>query len=417
MKKGFLASAIALMAVVSVVSAQEVQQVMRVPAGTQIHNLSARNTGTLVYQNDFLEPDPDVTNCGPGATCESCGDFYTFSIWSTSDRRYLSDDITLGAGPRQLTHYNFMVCGLNTASTQVDITSELWTINLNGNPVSQPGAPIANTQAVTSITVDTNFACFIIDVKVTPGTTLPESFHIVLTSSLQSTATTGTFVAVLDATEYGVSQDRFRQTAAGIAPPHANTNTDWAGASFFGGGTCPLVGGTDCTTGCVPFGSIWAHVFAEGACGNGVVDPGEACDSNSPCCVGCQFASASVVCRPSTGLCDPAENCTGQSDVCPADTGFSVGVECRPAVGACDIAEFCDGTSADCPPNQQVTQCINGDGCCPAGCDPSNDNDCITPGVPTVSEWGLALLTLIGVVVGAVVFSRKANAADRKSVV
>jgi hypothetical protein len=51
--------------------------------------------------------------------------------------------------------------------------------------------------------------------------------------------------------------------------------------------------------------------------------------------------------------------------------------------------------------------CIDGDGCCPIGCDNSTDDDCPPAGVPTVSEWGLAILLLIGLIAGTVLFNRR----------
>lgn len=82
-------------------------------------------------------------------------------------------------------------------------------------------------------------------------------------------------------------------------------------------------------------------------CGNGIVEGDEQCDcggptgcgnnpccdaatckfktnavcddSNEDCCRQCQFASASTVCRPSSGQCDPAETCNGTSPYCPED--------------------------------------------------------------------------------------------------
>lgn len=91
-------------------------------------------------------------------------------------------------------------------------------------------------------------------------------------------------------------------------------------------------------------------------CGNGIVESGEECDcggvegcgnnpccdaqtckfkngavcddSNENCCVNCQFAPSSTVCRPSTGPCDLEEKCTGTSGVCPPDQFVPDGQSC-----------------------------------------------------------------------------------------
>jgi len=81
-------------------------------------------------------------------------------------------------------------------------------------------------------------------------------------------------------------------------------------------------------------------------CGNGIVEPGEDCDSgtgvdsnccdaqtckfkngakcdprSSSCCTeSCAFAPANQICRPSRDpKCDVAESCTGNSSTCPSD--------------------------------------------------------------------------------------------------
>src|SRR5262245_36288547 len=75
-------------------------------------------------------------------------------------------------------------------------------------------------------------------------------------------------------------------------------------------------------------------------CGNGVVDPGEQCDSLNPfrpddCCSStCQFEPADKACTPGGNVCMLGV-CTGASDAC---------VPVGPADGApCDDALFCNG--------------------------------------------------------------------------
>jgi cysteine-rich repeat protein len=123
---------------------------------------------------------------------------------------------------------------------------------------------------------------------------------------------------------------------------------------------------------------------ALGACGNGQLDAGEACDDGNtvggdcctptcehvaagtacasdgnPCtldeCDGvaatCQHpaGNAGALCRAEAGVCDVAETCTGTSAACPADGFASSTVSCRPSAGVCDVAESCTGSSAACP--------------------------------------------------------------------
>jgi hypothetical protein len=99
-------------------------------------------------------------------------------------------------------------------------------------------------------------------------------------------------------------------------------------------------------------------------CGNGRVDPGEACDGDPCCTTACALTPAGAVCRAAAGPCDLPETCTGSSAACPPDTkGTQV---CRPAAGACDVAERCDGAADTCPPDgarPAGTVCDDGDPC------------------------------------------------------
>lgn len=73
-------------------------------------------------------------------------------------------------------------------------------------------------------------------------------------------------------------------------------------------------------------------------CGNGALDPGEACDGDCP-----------TTCAPSTDACAP--------------------------VALVGTAAECSATCA----TTTISACADGDGCCPAGCDSTMDLDC-TPG-------------------------------------
>ena len=79
-------------------------------------------------------------------------------------------------------------------------------------------------------------------------------------------------------------------------------------------------------------------------CGNGVLDPGEKCDT--------AIAQGQAGACPSS--CDDGKTCTADavlySGTCSAQCSFT-----------------------------PIAQCKNSDGCCPTGCTPNNDNDCSCP--------------------------------------
>ncbi len=97
------------------------------------------------------------------------------------------------------------------------------------------------------------------------------------------------------------------------------------------------------------------NACAVAACGDGITRTGvEQCDDGNStagdcCSSNCLFEPGTTVCRASAGICDAAENCTGTSGVCPADTKKTT--LCRPSAGVCDVAEVCDGASSTCPAN------------------------------------------------------------------
>jgi subtilisin-like proprotein convertase family protein len=174
-------------------------------------------------------------------------------------------------------------------------------------------------------------------------------------------------------------------------------------------------------------------------CGNGTVEAGEACDGGACCNADCTFVASGTTCNASAGDCDPAETCSGTSAVCPPNV-FSSGNTCRPSTGPCDPAEVCSGNGPTCPPNMVVTSCVGGDGCCPASCNNANDSDCpavcgngvvetgeecdgasadACPGlclpdctcetgvIPTMSEWGLAVMALLLLIGAKLYFGRR----------
>lgn len=98
------------------------------------------------------------------------------------------------------------------------------------------------------------------------------------------------------------------------------------------GGTCgSCVAGEACNAG----------ICAPASCGNGVLDEGETCD-----------ASAGMGCATAAG-CEPLDGC------------FSATFSGAPE--SCDA--LCETT--------QITECVDGDGCCPTTCHPGTDRDCV----------------------------------------
>jgi MYXO-CTERM domain-containing protein len=99
-------------------------------------------------------------------------------------------------------------------------------------------------------------------------------------------------------------------------------------------------------------------------------NPIVSCANGDGCCpAGCDHATdddCSASCGD--GVVDPAETCD-PPESCPAD---------------CDDQDPCTddlltGSSANCNvacSNTAVVACVDGDGCCPAGCDEASDNDC-----------------------------------------
>jgi uncharacterized delta-60 repeat protein len=92
------------------------------------------------------------------------------------------------------------------------------------------------------------------------------------------------------------------------------------------------------------------------ACGDGIVDAGEACDAGAAnggkaaCCdARCRLAAAGTPCREAAGACDVAERCDGVSALCPEDAFLPAGSACSAATGACDVPETCTGDAAGCP--------------------------------------------------------------------
>jgi uncharacterized delta-60 repeat protein len=121
-----------------------------------------------------------------------------------------------------------------------------------------------------------------------------------------------------------------------------------------------------------PFGEQWFGLtrHLDDACGDGVPNPGEACDDGaangtpeSCCTTECATREAGTECRPARGPCDVAERCTANAS-CPADTFAADGTSCDTgdrcrAFEVC-TAGACTGEAVTCP---ACTTCDPAVGC------------------------------------------------------
>jgi len=172
--------------------------------------------------------------------------------------------------------------------------------------------------------------------------------------------------------------------------------------------------------GCCPTGCTTANdTDCSASCGNGVVEGQEICDGNCPttcppkgcqlqtlqgsaaaCTATCVDGAMQTACANGDGCCptgcvaandsdcalvcgngkiDPGEVCDGNCPTsCPA-----MGCTLRQLAGS---AATCNATCATLASPQ--TRCLNGDGCCPATCNATNDNDCMPKCGNSVIERG-----------------------------
>lgn len=126
----------------------------------------------------------------------------------------------------------------------------------------------------------------------------------------------------------------------GIPPLHFASCAATDLAAFLASGAS-----ASCLTAPPPDALAWNN-YSE--CGNGVVEPGEGCDSSGPCCAECELVG--------NATCDPGSLgnevcCTEACEVANA------GVECRGPGAACDSAEECSGESGWCPLDRILDDC------------------------------------------------------------
>ncbi len=205
------------------------------------------------------------------------------------------------------------------------------------------------------------------------------------------------------------------------------------GADVCSAGSCvsagdPCAGGSECADFCDEAGDLCADPLgtacaADGnGCTNDVCNGAGACGVNNtaPCNDG-QFCTTLDVC--SGGVClGSGDPCVGGSEC--ADSCDEVGNQCADALGtacsadgnvctddvcngagvcgsantaSCDDGNACtvpDSCSVGvCDPGTLITACTDGDGCCAAGCNFSNDDDC-AGGAPVPTLWPFAALLL-----------------------
>jgi hypothetical protein len=150
------------------------------------------------------------------------------------------------------------------------------------------------------------------------------------------------------------------------------------------GGNCvsePLANGSACDD--MNFCTI-ADKCTAGVC-NGDPNP---CTPMDPCQVGiCSMQAQACLSAPGNdgSPCTGGNPClvggTCSVGMCTGGVPGNNGMACNDG-NACDVGATCSAGACG-NPVSQITMCINGDGCCPPGCNFNNDNDCIywQPGV------------------------------------
>ena len=201
---------------------------------------------------------------------------------------------------------------------------------------------------------------------------------------------------------------------------------------FFGGDSC-----------CPPGGDATLDSDCEPICGNGVLEPTESCDitiaagSAGACPTTCDDSnSCTVDVLFNAGTCEarcvftPITLFVDADSCCPAGGNNNIDSDCPVTCGngAVESGEACDtgipaGTPGSCPDcndgvpctadtvvnagtcqdtcsNVDITGCTDSDGCCPAGCGPGTDNDCLATCGDGVFEPGGGELCDTGITPG-----------------
>lgn len=165
-----------------------------------------------------------------------------------------------------------------------------------------------------------------------------------------------------------------------------------------------------------PDASPWDRAVADAggdaappaACDDGKIDPGETCDPLASCPTTCPSVQCQLRTLEGAGTCEARctnttvqTACVNGDGCCPATCNSTNDDDCDAACGNTVIeeGETCDPLAScptSCPPRgcqlrtlqgagtcaakcvdgKVQTACINGDGCCPLGCNANNDSDC-----------------------------------------
>lgn len=142
-------------------------------------------------------------------------------------------------------------------------------------------------------------------------------------------------------------------------------------------------------------------------CGDGVLQDGETCDGGCPTSCDDGDACTTDTLQGSKLTCDavcvsePVTACQSGDGCCPSGCDATSDSDCSAVCGnlVVEDGETCDGDcptqcddgdvcTSDTPTGSQLTcdlvcesrpisQCISGDGCCPASCTPELDDDCV----------------------------------------
>ncbi len=145
-------------------------------------------------------------------------------------------------------------------------------------------------------------------------------------------------------------------------------------------------------------------------CGNGITENGETCDGNCPTSCNDNNACTTDTLTGSAALCNVTcthtaiTACVNGDGCCPTGCNRNNDTDCNCTCGngvvetacgetcdgncptSCDDSNACTidtmtGSASTCNvkcTHTAITACVNGDGCCPAGCTPCNDSDCKT---------------------------------------